>query len=114
VGCRELAANRRNVGDSSLASDAHSLHHSLHGVQRRLEMDRHGALEVIGRHFIHRADLDDASVVNQHVDRAELLLDIGNERIKVMRVGHVALNPQRFSAAGSEFIHRPRHFIAMS
>src|SRR5437764_14915876 len=70
----ELTADRSNVHDPAAALADHLRQGGNRRVQRRPEVDVHGALEVLVRHGLHGTDLDYSRVVDEDIDRAEVHL----------------------------------------
>jgi hypothetical protein len=64
-------------------------------------MQSHGALEIFPRHVLERADLDNAGVVDQDIDLAEVIDDLPNSRSNLLCIKQVALNPESIRGAAA-------------
>jgi hypothetical protein len=83
-------------------------------VQRAAQVDRQRVLEVVGGHVLDRADLDHARVVDQDVDRAEVVLDARHEPQHVVAVGDVALGAEHLAAELLELLARPPQLVGIA
>jgi hypothetical protein len=83
-------ADRRDVNDRPAAALAHPGQDRLGRVEGAPEHHVHRAPVVVRLHRLDRPDLDDARVVHEDVDRAHVLLDVGDEPLDPVLVGHVA------------------------
>ncbi len=83
VGChvrhRHFPADRGNVDDPPAAGPAHVREDLLDEIKGRPEMELHRFLEIRPAHIFERADFDNAGVVDQGVDRSEMI-DHGLDR----------------------------------
>jgi hypothetical protein len=69
----DLAADGGDVDDAAVAPLAHRRQHGERHVKRPPEMRLHGRFVIFERHHLHRPDLNDARVVDQHVNPPEVL-----------------------------------------
>src|SRR6185437_3097642 len=84
--------------------------HPLHRLSRAKnaagDVDRHHALDALGRHFVdaHTAFADDAAIIDQHAERAEL---VGNlEQFQdIALYGDVAFHRDRLAVPGLDHGH---------
>ena len=74
MGNADLAANRRDIDDTTVAAAAHVGQHMLHARRATSlpKVDSHCFLVVVQLHRFDRANVDDAGVIDQHIDRADL------------------------------------------
>jgi hypothetical protein len=64
-------------------------------------MESHGTLEIFPRHVLEWADLDDACVVDQDIDLAEVIDDLPNRRPNLLCIKQVAFNPENIRGAAA-------------
>lgn len=65
------------------------LHHGADAEKHPRQVDVDNALPLRERVVLQRADVDDARVVDQHVDAAELAQGGGHRRVPILGFGHV-------------------------
>ena len=100
-------ANRRHVDDSSPAILPHRRNGCEHGVQRAPEMHRHRLFEILHLHVLERTNLDDAGVVDEHIDAAGALDHFLNEPFRVVANADVAHRDLHVGAARAELFAGP-------
>src|SRR5205085_931397 len=86
----DLAADGGNVDDAPLAAAAHAGQGGQGGVQGRPEVGLHARLVIGDGHYFHRADLDDAGVVDQHVDAAQPVIHGPDHVLDLPPIGQIA------------------------
>ena len=64
------------------------------GVKRGEEIGLHGALISFERLVLHRADFDDAGVIDQHIERTECAQRLVDQAGGLVRVGKIADHQQ--------------------
>ena len=68
----------------------HARYDGLRHNEGRVEVDVYHLAEFLDRHLRHGDALDDAGVVDQYVNHAQLLLDVGHHGLHLFFVGYVA------------------------
>ena len=71
-----LAVDRGDVDDAAKFAGAHALDHLTCHVEQRAEIGVDDRIPLIDRHLVERAVLGDAGIVDQHLDRTDLGLDL--------------------------------------
>ncbi|MNT40165.1 hypothetical protein D3C72_1764620 [compost metagenome] len=64
--------HRRHVDDAAILAREHLRQHGLDGADLRLDIEVQGEIEIGVAHLQHRAGMDHAGAVEQHVDMADL------------------------------------------
>ncbi len=89
LNARQFALHRGDVDDAAALARDHSLRHRLRDVEHAVEIGAHqlapGLLRIV---FEHAAPLD-AGVVDENLDRPEVLLDLGHSLGGGIAVGDV-------------------------
>jgi hypothetical protein len=65
-------------------------------------MQSHRAVVIFAGHVIERTDFDDAGVIDQNVNSAELIDDFPNSDLNLIAIEQIAFDRENFSAATSE------------
>ena len=99
VGARNVLVHGGDVDDR--AAVAHSSRGSLCEQEARADVDREGEVEVGGGEVEERFRGHDAGVLDEHVDAAELRDGLGDEALRPVGVGQVAVDPQAISPCSS-------------
>ena len=68
----------------------HARNDGFRDDERCVEVDVYDLAEVLHRHFLHRYTLDDSGVVDEDIDGAELLFDVGNHFLHLILLCAVA------------------------
>src|SRR5207253_3788182 len=71
-----LAIDRRDVDDTAELAGAHALDHLPRHVEQRTEIGVDHRVPLLERHLVEGGILGDAGIVDQHVDRTEIRLDL--------------------------------------
>jgi hypothetical protein len=74
-------------------------------------MQSHRAFVIIADHVIERTDFDDAGVVDQNVNPAEMIDDPPDSSLNLIAIEQVAFDGENFSAACSEIGFRAGKFF---
>jgi hypothetical protein len=75
-----LAVDRRDVNDATEFAGAHALDHLTRHVEQRSEISVDHRTPLLQRHLVECAVLGDAGIVDQHVDRTQIGLDLLDAR----------------------------------
>src|SRR3546814_15398827 len=86
-----LAVDRPDIDDPAPAAFAHAGKHRLRHVKAAAEIDVDDFLPHLVGHLQHDAVAGDAGVVDQHIDRAEIVDDPGDAALPGLWFGHVPL-----------------------
>ena len=100
----DLAADRRDVHDATAPSRTHLVRHGERRVERSPEVRRHRARVVIDLHVLDGTDLDDARVIDEHVDRSDFRFHAEQERGELFAVRDIARCREDESAARREVV----------
>jgi hypothetical protein len=100
-----LPVDRRDVDDTAELAGAHALDHLPRHVEQRAEIGVDHSTPLLERHLVERAIPGDAGIVDEHVDRAEVgldLLDTGGAGVERTHVPFI----YRDASLGLEFVRR--------
>ena len=86
----QLAHHGADVDDLAVALFDHARNAGLGDDERRVQVNVDDLAEIGGAHLQHRDALDDAGVVDQNIDDADFLTDLGDGLLHRFLVGHVA------------------------
>src|SRR3546814_2479753 len=86
-----LAVDRTDLDDPAPLAFAHAFDHRAGDVEHRVEVGVDDLLPLLRAHLVEGAVAGDAGVVDQDVDRAELLPDLAHHRHGVLGRGTVPL-----------------------
>ena len=75
-----LAVDRGDVDDAAELAGAHAFDHLAGHVEQRAEIGVDDRVPLLERHLVKGAVAGDAGIVDQHVDRAEIGLDLLDAR----------------------------------
>src|SRR3546814_873068 len=95
-----LAVDRADLDDPAPLAFAHAFDHRAGHVEHRVEVGVDDLLPLLRAHLVEGAVAGDAGVVDQDVDRAELLLDLAHHRLGVLGRGNVTLGKREVEAVG--------------
>ena len=84
-----LAVDRGDVDDAAEAPLAHAVDHRPGHVEQRVEIGADHLLPLLVRHLLEHGVARDAGIVDQHLDRADLVLDIDDALLAGDIVAHV-------------------------
>src|ERR1044072_375504 len=93
----DFTADRADVDDASCFFLTHRRQHGHDRVEWSPEVRLHCELEIFVRHHFQGSDLNDACVVDEHIDASEARVDIRHHRHHVVPVRHVATRSYHFS-----------------
>src|SRR5579864_1364401 len=103
----ERAGDRRHVDHAAPLPLPHVRPHRLCAVERAGQVDAEIALPELGRLLVElRSVVERAGVVDEDVDRAELLDRASDGRIDLGALGYVAANGERAAAEAADLLHR--------
>jgi hypothetical protein len=71
-----LAVDRADIDDAAEAARAHAVDHRPRHVETGREVGLDHGIPLLEAHPVHRRVTRDAGIVDQHVDRAEIGLDL--------------------------------------
>ena len=85
-----FAADGRDVDDATFAAMPQVRDGVHHQSERRPEMQIHRALEILAMHVIERANFDDACVVDDDIEAAEIIDDLLNGGVNLRAIQQIA------------------------
>src|SRR5690606_37283839 len=99
-----VSVDRRDLDDAAPLARAHALDHRAGHVVDRVEVGVDDLGPLLRGHLVERGVAGDAGVVDQDIDRTELVLDPAYQRLGAFRRAHVALHQGHLEAVG---LHLP-------
>ncbi len=104
----EMPADRPEVQDHAAARALHRRHHGLGGEELMAEVHRHALVPIFRRDLLDRVAIVVRGIVDQDVDAAKLLFQIGDHALDRRDVGQVAMPVDRdmLRARGQPAEHR--------
>ena len=109
IGACDLAVHRSGADDPAPSLFLHPRHNRLGGMKSTIHDDIHYRIPFVFWKFVYRRDKLDTRVVDQYVDRAQLLHAIGAHFPDFFRLGHVGITirglrpAQRFEFLAQRF-----------
>ena len=84
-----LAIDRRDVDDPAEAALAHAFDHRTAHVEQGIEVGVDDVVPLVRRHLVEHAVFGDSGVVDENIDRPEVLGDLGQPSYTVLVFGDV-------------------------
>ena len=86
-----LAVDGADVHDAAKATDAHAVHDATGHVEARAEIGLYDLVPLFVVHLVHGAVAGDAGVVDQHIHRPQVRLDLGHRLFAGGEIAHIEL-----------------------
>jgi hypothetical protein len=110
----DLPPDRSDIHDPAPAALPHVWDDIPHECERSPKMELHGAFKIFALHVLERTDFDDAGVVDQDVDRAEMADDVPDGCLDLLAVEQIAGNDRNIAASVDELVMRALKFIKIT
>src|SRR5215470_11965612 len=107
-------ADRRNVHDAAAMTASHAWNCGHTQMKRGPEMRRHRVLKIGDSHGVERPYLNNARIVDQHVERPEPIHRLLYDAFSLSRIADIGVNDQYFAAEGCQFLLRHFQSVAMA